>query len=159
MKISELMTRNVRSCRKGDTLSQAAQLMWDHDCGCVPVVGGDGKVLGMLTDRDICMAAQFSGKPLDALKVEDSMSKHLFSCAPGDTIDEVEAIMREQQIRRLPVIDGGELVGIVSMNDLVRAATSKKLHRAVRPDGVDATLAAICQPRIHDSKSIPGPLI
>ena len=59
MKIKDVMTPNVRTCFMSDSLATAAQLMWDHDCGCVPVLSEDARVVGMLTDRDICMAAYF----------------------------------------------------------------------------------------------------
>jgi predicted transcriptional regulator len=149
-KLSEIMTKDIQFCRVGDTLSKAAQMMWDHDCGCVPIVDGKDKAVGMLTDRDICMAAQFNGKPLDAINVENAMSKHLFSCKPDDTIEDAEAVMREQQVRRVPILDESKLVGMLSMNDLVRAATEKRWHKAVRAELVDTTLAAISQPRILD---------
>lgn len=149
MKICDIMTKDVYACRVGDTLSKAAQMMWDHDCGAVPIVDAQSRPIGMLTDRDICMAAQFSGKSLAAIRVEEAMSKQLFSCNPDDTVEAAEAIMRERQVRRIPIVEFDMLVGILSMNDLVRAATEKKTRRGVRADKVDATLAAICQPRMH----------
>ena len=75
MKVEDLMTRSVGTCRPTDTLSSAAQLMWERDCGCVPVVSDDGsnRVVGMLTDRDICMAAHFRGASPGALPVGQVM--------------------------------------------------------------------------------------
>lgn len=64
MKVKDVMTANVRRCFMSDNLVTAAGLMWDHDCGCVPVLNEEGLVVGMLTDRDICMAVFFQGVPM-----------------------------------------------------------------------------------------------
>src|SRR5512144_3062592 len=75
MNVDQLMKRSVRSCQQEDSLDWAAQTMWEADCGCLPVVDGDGRLLAVITDRDICMAAHFQGGPLYALKVKSAMSK------------------------------------------------------------------------------------
>jgi CBS domain-containing protein len=152
MTIEPLMTRHVHYCRPDHTLDHAAAQMWDHDCGCVPVCVDDGepRVIGMLTDRDICMAALFQGRPLRELKVADAMSRDIHVCEVDDRPEDVEVKMREIKIRRLPVTDeAGGLVGIVSLADLARAA-----HGRAAPSGADSvsertvghTLAAICEP-------------
>ena len=68
MKVSQLMTKDVATCRADEPVSRAAQIMWDHDCGCVPVVDDAGHIQGMITDRDICMAAFTQGKRLDEME-------------------------------------------------------------------------------------------
>jgi CBS-domain-containing membrane protein len=75
MRVEQLMTRDVKVCRAEDTLSRAAQLMWEHDCGCVPVIGtnGDGRLVGIITDRDIAMAAYTQGWPQSAIPVSTAM--------------------------------------------------------------------------------------
>ena len=85
MRIEQLMTKSPKSCQPSDTLSEAAQMMRDHDCGCLPVTAGDGsqRVVGMITDRDICMAAQFQGRPLRELRVRDAMATDVWACNPG----------------------------------------------------------------------------
>jgi CBS-domain-containing membrane protein len=68
MNIEQLMTRDVESCHPDDSLDRAAQLMWDNDCGCVPVVDEKQRVHGIITDRDICMSAYTSGQSLKSLR-------------------------------------------------------------------------------------------
>jgi CBS-domain-containing membrane protein len=98
-------------------------------------------VVGMITDRDICMSALFSGKPLADLRVADAMSRSVRTCRPSDRPAEVERVMREQQIRRVPVTTRtGELLGIVSLADF---AIDAGRRGAVGPVG--GTLAAICE--------------
>ena len=70
MKVEQVMNRNVKTCRSSDSLDRAAQLMWENDCGCVPIVDDEGRGVGMVTDRDVCMAAYTQGGPLTHLRVE-----------------------------------------------------------------------------------------
>jgi CBS domain-containing protein len=151
MHVEQLMARPVQSCRAEDTLARAAQLMWDHDCGCLPVAGGDGitRVVGVITDRDICMCALFRNKTLQELRVSDAMAKQVQTCRPSDSLADAEKTMKEARIRRLPVIgDEDALVGMISLADLAqeaareRAATSQEITETEVGD----TLAAICEP-------------
>ena len=144
MKVSSLLQREVISCTTHDDLHRAAQLMWDHDIGCLPVIDTQGHVMGMITDRDICMAAYTQGVPLRGLPVTLAMAKHVFACSPSDELDAVERTMSAHQIRRMPVIDDqGHPVGILSLNDIARAASAGKV-----PAGeVASTLAAVSAPR------------
>ena len=152
MTIEAIMSSHVHHCRPEQTLDYAAAQMWNHDCGSLPVCSGDGqpRVIGMLTDRDICMAALLQGKPLRELKVADAMSGDIRVCEVGDRPEDVEHLMREQRIRRVPVTDeSGELVGIVSLADLARAARGRPISRQpgiVSERDVGHTLAAICEP-------------
>jgi CBS domain-containing protein len=152
MHVEELMTREVRSCRSGDSLGAAAQLMWDADCGALPVVGDDGsrRVVGMITDRDICMAAHFRGLAPRAIAVADVMSKAVRTVAAGEALADAEAIMRDAQVRRLPVVDETQqLVGVISLADLAREAERRR--RSKKPPlserEVAETLSAIATPR------------
>ena len=150
MQIERLMSRNVRYCSPDDTLDRAAQLMWDVDCGAVPVCIGNGapRVIGMITDRDICMSALFEGKPLCELRVAGAMSRRVLACLPSDRPARVERVMRERQIRRLPVTDASQnLLGIVSLADLARAAQRPSDAASItKPEEIGDTLAAICRP-------------
>jgi CBS domain-containing protein len=149
MKIEEIMTRNVRSCGPNDTLNSAAQIMWDCDCGCVPVVDDMAKAVGMITDRDVCMAAHFQGAPLAAVPVGAVMATDLAVCHPEDTVATVAAMMRARQVRRLPVVDAdGRLVGVVSLADVARAAAANR--RAVRAGELAETLEGICTRRASE---------
>jgi CBS domain-containing protein len=150
MLIQDLMTRHPVICRPDDSLNQAAQLMWDFDCGCVPIVDERGRLVGMLTDRDICVAAYTQGKRIQDIAASAAMANEVYSCLPDDTIAEAEEIMRAHRVRRLPVIDlDGRLIGLISLNDIAREAVREQTRRSkdATPERVGTTLAAICQPR------------
>lgn len=120
MKVADLMTSDVRSCTIHDSLNAAARIMWDHDCGCAPVVDTHGKLIGIVTDRDICMAAYTQGVPLQAIRVERAMSPKVISCARGDDLDFAHRLMRTHEIHRLPVVDSrGKPIGILSLSDVI----------------------------------------
>ena len=148
MQVEKLMTRQVKSCSPDDTLERAAQLMWDGDCGCLPVCVGNGinRVVGVITDRDICMSALFQGKSLHELQVSAAMAKQVLSCNASDAIADAEKTMREARIRRLPVVDGqGALVGIIGLADLAREAALERSasKQEITESEVCDTLAAI----------------
>jgi len=151
MRVQDLMTEQVHSCRPEDSLEKAAQLMWDHDCGCIPVcTGGNGasNTIGIVTDRDICMNALFRGKALRDLSVGDAMAKEVRVCHSNDTLAVAERTMRDAQIRRLPVVDDtGALLGMISLADLAREAARERSshHRKVTETEIGDTLAAICE--------------
>lgn len=153
MRVEQLMTRDVKVCRSDDTLNRAAQLMWEFDCGCVPVIStdGDGAMLGVVTDRDIAMAAYTQGRPLSAIPVSTAMARTVIACHASDGIDQAEALMCDHQVRRLPVTDqSGRLIGILSLDDIAREV-QREVASGRRPEvdaeGVSETLAAVCQPR------------
>jgi CBS domain-containing protein len=153
MKVEQLMTRNVEACRTDHRLDQAAALMWDHDCGVLPVLApgnGADRVVGMLTDRDICMAAYTQGKRLCEITVATAMSPHLCSCRPTDALAVALKVMETNQVRRLPVLDADDhLVGLLSLADVGREAARE--HERQAPEVTDAalghTLEAIAAPR------------
>jgi CBS domain-containing protein len=121
MKIGEIMSRNVRTCQPTDSINQAAQIMWEENCGSVPVVDGDAKVVGIITDRDICMGAYTQGRPLGAIQVDTVLSKSVFTVRETDSLHHAEQLMHDAQVRRLPVLDADDrLVGIVSIGDFAR---------------------------------------
>jgi CBS domain-containing protein len=154
--VEEIMTRTVVTCKPEDCLDRPAMLMWDFDCGAIPVVTENNEVVGMLTDRDICMAAFSQAKAVHEIRVEEAMSWEVYSCLPDDSVAEAEEIMRTRQVRRLPVIDlQGRLVGVVSLNDFAREAAREQSRRTrdTTPAEIGLTLAAICQPR--SSRQMP----
>jgi CBS-domain-containing membrane protein len=150
MQVNEIMTRQVQSCHPEDSLERAAQLMWDHDCGCVPVCeasDGFNRAVGVITDRDICMGALFQGKPLRDLRVRDAMARQLLACQPQHSLEQAAKAMRDARVRRLPVVDDqGALIGMLSLADIAReaAAEQSQPHREVTELEVNDTLAAIC---------------
>jgi CBS domain-containing protein len=147
-KVMDLMTPGVICIRATDSLAAAAQVMWQHDCGIVPVLGEEGvRVVGVVTDRDICMATWSRNVAPSAILASDAMSTDLAYCSPNDSIADAEALMRSHQIRRLPVLNSQqELVGILSIADITRAADLAALSQStleVPPEHVIATLATI----------------
>jgi len=158
MKVSDLMTKEVRACHPHDSLNRAAQLMWENDCGAVPVVDSGLKVIGMLTDRDICMAAYTQGVALLDASVGSAMSGNVCVCNPGDNITSAAEQMREHQIRRLPVVDDDQqLIGILSMSDIAREIdrlrASKSKKRPIKEGELIETLGAICSRHGNGSAS------
>lgn len=150
MRVREIMTTEVVSCRESDDLGAVARLMDRFDCGCVPVTREDGRLCGVVTDRDICLTAARSGKPLQELLAGGEMTRSLRTCSPDASVAEAEHVMREAQVRRLPVVDeDGVLVGLLSLADVAReAAHERRLrHHEVSRLEIGDTLAAICQPR------------
>ncbi len=152
MNVENLMTKSVRTCRPEDSLSHAAQIMWEADCGAVPVVSNDeeGRLVGMITDRDVCMAAYTQGRTLGQIQVRDVMAKDLHCCRPSDTVAEAETVMSSAQVRRLPVVDeSGHVVGFLSLADLAREAAHERGTKrpAISEREVVGTLASICEAR------------
>ncbi len=152
MKVKEVMTTSVAAVRSDEPLSLAAQLMWDCDCGALPVKDArSGRVVGMITDRDICMANWMRDRSPSSIRVADAMSQHLYVAAPEDSLASAEHLMRLKRIRRLPVIDDGcEFVGILSLADIASAAEhqgNRQTAGALAPGEISATLADICHPR------------
>jgi CBS domain-containing protein len=150
MKIEQLMNHNVKTCRASDRLNQAAQLMWDNDLGFLPVVDGEDKLVGTLTDRDICMATYTQGQPPHQVPVWAAMAKKVAALKPNDSLLIALQMMQENQVRRLPVIDQqGRPVGVLTLSDLVLEA-SRDLGadaKQVSTEAVTRTLASIVQPR------------
>lgn len=151
MRVEELMTRKVATVRPADALNRAARLMQERDCGCVAVVGEDSSVVGVITDRDVCMAALRTDSPLSRLGVESVMSSRVFTCRPGDSIAEAERMMGQHQVRRLPVLDEeGHLEGILSLDDIAREAIGEQdlIAPPVSAEETGRTLGQIGRPHL-----------
>ena len=121
MKTKNLMSSPAVTVHPHDRLAHAAALMWQNDCGALPVVDKDGRVGAMVTDRDVCMAAWSTGKPLHELRVQDAMSKSVVSIRADDDVGLAVDRMAMHQVHRLPGVDEHERpVGVLSLNDLAR---------------------------------------
>jgi CBS domain-containing protein len=158
MRIRDLMTKQVASVRSIDSAAVAARLMWDCDCGVVPVIDDEGHAVAMITDRDICMAALMRDRAPSAIPVADAMSRDLRSCGPEDEVSTAEELMRMHQIRRIPIVDRDRRpVGMLSLADIVRATDRKKgrTAREVAPEEVAVTLADICAPPPREMPPAP----
>lgn len=147
MKVKDVMVSEVKTCRPDMNLAAVAQVMWANDCGAVPVLGEKDQVLGMITDRDICLAVGSRNKAAADLTVFDVKPNptELFTCAPEDDIHTALKTMREQGVRRLPVVNGEKLRGILCLNELTRKATDRG---ALTYQDVVQTLQAIAEHRL-----------
>jgi CBS domain-containing protein len=148
MKVKEVMTPNVKAIWLTESLADAAKLMWENDCGVLPIIKDGRKVIGMITDRDICMALAMRDTNPSGVSVEEVMSGQVYAINPEDDVDQALQTMQDHRIRRLPVLNSeGELEGMLSMNDIVLNA--KRFDVAVSDsidyDDVVETYQAICQ--------------
>jgi CBS domain-containing protein len=140
MKISSLMTPDPITCLPSTNLAEAAALMLQGDCGILPVVDG-GRLRGVVTDRDLFIALGTRDRLPSTVTVGEVVHGPLFTCGPDDDVAAVLDVMKQHAVRRLPVEGfGGSVLGIVSMNDLVRAVDKK----AVLGAAVIDTMQSIC---------------
>jgi CBS domain-containing protein len=151
MKVKEIMSANPKVCTLTNSLAEAAGLMWDNDCGILPVVAEGGRVVGLVTDRDICIAGATKGRQLANIAVEDVISGKVFSCKPDDDVHTALKTMQVNKVRRLPVVAvDGTLKGVLSLNDVVlraEEAKEKKVPELSYSDVV-STYKSICQHRL-----------
>jgi CBS domain-containing protein len=146
MQVKQIMTSDIATCRPDANLAAVAKLMWDRDCGFVPVVDAADKVVGVITDRDICIASATRRLPPEQITAGQAMGRApIHTVQPADSIEKTLAKMKQFLVRRLPVIAAdGTLKGVVSMNDIVVASQRKA---EPNPTDVVPTLAAICARR------------
>lgn len=124
MLVRSAMTSEVACCSPDENLAQAAARMWNRRCGALPIVDGRGGVLGLLTDRDICIALGTRNIRASEVRVEDVKPPSVFTCSPDDDALHALEIMAAQNVKRLPVVEDGRLVGILSIDDLLRYAAA-----------------------------------
>jgi CBS domain-containing protein len=156
MRIEQIMTKDVDSCGPDDRLDQAARIMWERDCGVVPITtpGPEHRVVGVVTDRDACMASYTRGQRLDQIRIGDVMSTKVCACRPEDDLGRAEELMKQAQVHRLPVVNAAnQLLGMVSLADLARRAKSTgpaaKSDPQLTPAVIGETLATISQARVR----------
>lgn len=163
MKIRDVMRTPAVFCGLDTTLAATAELMQSNGCGFLPVVGEGGNVIGVITDRDVCIALGTRNlKPSEILVRDVMLPKQftfpkLFTCMQEDNIHNVLTTMRIERIRRVPVVDrDGSLVGILSLDDIAaRACTRVGRHDLSCGDIVEA-LKAICAHRVRGSRRRPA---
>ena len=142
MKTKDIMTTDPVTCTPDTTLADAAHLMWEADCGMLPVVDG-GAIEGVVTDRDMYVALATRNARAAGLKVGAVATKTVVTCAPEDDVHAALALMKQAHVRRLPVIGfGGIVLGILSMNDVVLAVGEG--DQTVTSEDVVEALKAIC---------------
>lgn len=148
MNVENVMTRAPKTCSPADTVQRAVQLMWDHDFGVVPVVDGNGRLAGILTDRDACMAGLMQGRALHEIQVEQAMSREVFTLAPHDPVSNAIELFLQKNVRRVPVVDGrGQLVGILSIADVVCASAENRIGKHTKPEAVLSAVHALSKRR------------
>jgi CBS domain-containing protein len=157
--VASIMTRAVASCSGNDTLHRAAQIMWDRDCGAVPVVDAEGRAVGVVTDRDLCMAAYTRGRPLSAISVSSLLAGKLHTCVPSTSLDEAIARMRFERVRRLVVVDPRDqrLVGMLSLADLARHLSALAPTRRQAGQALSQLLASLSERRSGFQEFPAGP--
>lgn len=144
MIVKDIMTAEPRVCSPQTNLAEAAALMLDADCGFLPVVDG-GKLVSVVTDRDMYIALATRNLRASELTVGAVAQTPLYTCSPDDDVQTALATMKQHNIRRLPVEGfNGTVMGVISMNDIVRAAGARK---PVRDAAVIDTLQSICAHR------------
>ncbi|MDL4841290.1 CBS domain-containing protein [Aquibacillus rhizosphaerae] len=116
-RIKDIMSTNLTFCTADDTINEAANKMKDKNVGTIPVCGSNRELLGMVTDRDLVIRG-YANQKEGSSKIQEVMSDKLISVSPDATVQEASELMAEHQIRRLPIVDNGELVGIVALGDL-----------------------------------------
>jgi CBS domain-containing protein len=144
------MTTDVGSCGPETNLAAAARIMWEKDCGAVPVVDAEGRVIGIITDRDICMALTTRNQLASDMTVGAVAGGAVKSCAPEDDASAALKTMQAEQLRRLPVVGGeGQLVGILSLNDVILSSKQGKSKKGahVSHGEVMETLKALSRHR------------
>jgi CBS domain-containing protein len=151
MKVRDLMLRKVATTDPEERLDRAVQRMNERNCGALPVVDEEYRVLAMVTDRDICLSAWRADAKLSELRVRDAMSKTVVSCRPEDPLEEAERLMSLNQVRRLPVVDArGRLEGLLPLEDLAREARRERdlIVPLVTNESVGRTLGEISRARL-----------
>ncbi len=120
MRIKERMIRNVATCRPGNNLAEVAAIMWNERCGALPVVDDGGRVVSMITDRDVCIALGTRNLLASDVLVQDVVPPRVFTCLDHDELSHALSIMVAQNVRRLPVVTAeGSLAGILSIDDFL----------------------------------------
>ena len=141
MKVKDIMTTDLKTCTPDTTLAEAAHLMWDGDCGILPVVD-DGALVGVVTDRDMYIALATQNARASELRIGAVATTNVATCAPEDDLRGALTAMKQARVRRLPVVGfGSTVIGILSMNDVLRAAAAGK---SVASEDIVETLHAIC---------------
>jgi CBS domain-containing protein len=142
MKVKEIMTGDPSMCDLNESLAQAARTMWETDCGVLPVLKDGKELVGLITDRDICMAMAMRECSPAVVSAEEVITGEVYSVGPEDEIEKALQVMEQHQVRRLPVVSPeGELEGILSMNDIVLEAQEVSYADVVK------TFKAICAHR------------
>jgi len=145
MIVKDIMKKAVATCAPESDLASVIETMREHACGFLPVVDSHGIVMGVITDRDVCLAGGTKHRPLARVSVKETMSHPVFSCFPDENVKVVLATMAKHRVRRLPVLNkSGHLEGVLSIDDVVSAPPRRGGPTA---DEIVAELKGIYAPR------------
>src|SRR5947208_3880507 len=157
MKISEIMTTESKKARPDNPLADIAAMMRDEDVGALPVVQ-DGELRGIVTDRDIVVRAIAEGKEPTTTTVQEVLSEELESVEPDDDVEDAADLMASRQIRRLPVVQRGKLIGMVSLGDIAVKHEESTASHALEgvSEGVKASMrrSTISEAETKETRSI-----
>lgn len=127
MKVLDIMTHTAICCGPETNVAAAVEMMWNRNCGMLPVVDADGKLAGIVTDRDICVALGTRNQLAGSVPVRDVATKNVYACGPDEEIHVALQTMAENKVHRLPVVDQeGRVQGVLSMDDILVHADMNK---------------------------------
>ena len=121
MKISDIMTQGVISVGRDEPVTAAARLLKQYNIGALPVCDDSGYLRGIVTDRDIVLRCVAPGHDSNSMRVSEVMTHGVITASPDDTVEQTSKLMARDQIRRLPIMDDGKLVGMVALADMARS--------------------------------------
>lgn len=148
MKVQEVMSTSPKCCVPSDSASKAARIMKDMDTGIVPVIENEQnrRLVGVVTDRDLCLEVIAEGRDPQSVQVRVCMTPTVVCCTPDDDLQKALELMRDNQVRRIPVVDkDGIIQGMVSMADVVQRAE-------IPSDRTHETLKKVSEPTLQASK-------
>ena len=148
MQVQEIMVKEAKSCQPNTNLAAATEIMWTNNCGALPILDGGSKVVGMITDRDICMAVGTRNRTPSEIAVFEvkPTPQEVYTCAPEDDIHAALRTMRMRKVRRLPVVSNeGALRGILCLDDV---ALNARKRNGISYEDVAETLKTICEHRL-----------
>lgn len=138
MRVKDCMCKKVVRATSETTLNQIAKLMKENDVGCVPICNNENNVVGFITDRDIITRCVATNKNCNQTKASDVMTTNVIKITPDTELDDAQKTMSINQIKRLPVIENNEIVGILSVGDLAK-------NHHVSSTVVGQTVEKICE--------------
>jgi len=148
MKVQDIMTQDVKFCGPDTNVAAATEILWRNNCGALPIVDSDGKLVGLITDRDMCIALGTRNCRASELAVGDVATKPVFTCGPNEDVHVALKTLRQHQIRRMPVVGAeGKLEGILCLDEIVLHAQRTELKKGISYEDVVNTMKAICEHR------------
>lgn len=152
MKVSEVMTKAPAYCSADTSVAAAAEIMWNRNCGFLPVVSPQQSVVGVITDRDMCIAMATRNRLPGQVTVQEVSSVVIYSCQPDDDVRTAMETMADKKVRRLPVIDAaGKLEGILSLDDVILHADSQS-RASLSPEYILSILRKLYDSQLRQTR-------